>query len=63
MTYTITLPNITRDAASAVEQRLRGRDGIEDVNMNLSSETITVRATLTYSEVLDLIRQAGVAAN
>lgn len=63
MTYTISLPNLTREAASAVEQRLRGLNDVEYVDINLSSETVTVTTTLTYDEIIGTIRQGGVSAN
>ncbi|WP_460723498.1 cation transporter [Nocardia heshunensis] len=63
MTYTITLPNVTREAATAVEQRLKGLNGIEYVDVDMPSETVTVTATLTYNEVLAVIREGGIAAD
>ncbi|MFI9504343.1 heavy-metal-associated domain-containing protein [Nocardia sp. NPDC052566] len=63
MTYTITLPNVTREGAVVVEQQLRGLNGVEYVDIDVPSETATVTATLTYAEVLDAIRQSGIPAN
>ncbi|GAB2442584.1 heavy-metal-associated domain-containing protein [Nocardia tengchongensis] len=63
MTYTITLPNVTRESATAVERRLRGLNGVEYVDIDVPSETVTVTATLTYNEVLAAIREGGVSAD
>ncbi|MEU4343283.1 hypothetical protein AB0H00_18725 [Nocardia sp. NPDC023852] len=63
MTYTITLPNVTRESASAIETNLRGVNGIDSVDIDVPSERAMVNSTLTYGEVLDAIRQAGVAAS
>ncbi|MFJ4654460.1 hypothetical protein ACIP5Y_24585 [Nocardia sp. NPDC088792] len=63
MTYTITLPNVTREGAAAVEQQLRGINEIDYVTIDQSTETATVTTNLSYGEVRDLIQQVGVAAN
>ncbi|WP_327113258.1 heavy-metal-associated domain-containing protein [Nocardia sp. NBC_01730] len=63
MTYTITLPNVTRESASAIEANLRGVNGIDSVDIDVPSERAIVNSTLTYGEVLDAIRQTGVAAS
>lgn len=63
MTYTITLPNVTRESASAIEANLRGVNGIDSVDIDVPSERAMVNSTLAYGEVLDAIRRAGVAAS
>ncbi|MFJ4653308.1 hypothetical protein ACIP5Y_18760 [Nocardia sp. NPDC088792] len=63
MTYTLGLPDITREGAGAVEQQLRGRNEIDYVDVDQSTETATVTTNLSYGEVRDLIQQLGVAAN
>lgn len=62
MTYTITLPNVSETEAVVVDRALRGLNGVDYVDVDASAEIATVNATLTYGEVLDAIRQAGVAA-
>ncbi|ASF09705.1 MULTISPECIES: cation transporter [Nocardia] len=63
MTYTITLHNVTRESASAIESQLRGVNGVDSVDIDVPSETALVNSSLTYGEVLDAIRQTGVAAS
>lgn len=64
MTYTVTLHNVTRESASAVESALRGVNGIDSVDIDVPSERAIVNSTtLTYGEVLDAIRQTGAAAS
>ncbi|WP_040775152.1 heavy-metal-associated domain-containing protein [Nocardia pneumoniae] len=63
MTYTITLHNVTRESASAIESSLRGVNGIDSVDIDVPSERALVNSTLTYGEVLDAIRQTGAAAS
>ncbi|MBF6299199.1 heavy-metal-associated domain-containing protein [Nocardia amamiensis] len=63
MTYTITLHNVTRESASAIEAALRGVNGIDSVDIDVPSERALVNSTLSYGEVLDVIRQTGAAAS
>ncbi len=63
MTYTITLHNVTRESASAIESNLRGINGVDSVDIDVPSETAVVNSSLTYGEVLDAIRQTDVAAS
>ncbi|AFT99309.1 cation transporter [Nocardia brasiliensis] len=63
MTYTITLHNVTRESASAIESQLRGVNGVDSVDIDVPSETALVNSSLTYGEVLEAIRQTGVAAS
>lgn len=62
MTYSINLPNITREGATAVEQHLLGVNGVDYVDIDVPSETATVTSTLTYGEVLEAIRETGLPA-
>ena len=61
--YTITLHNVTRESASAIESRLRGVNGVDNVDIDVASESATVNSSLTYEEVLEAIRNTGVAAS
>ncbi|MGK8520251.1 cation transporter [Nocardia asteroides] len=63
MTYTVTLHNVTRESASAIESALRGVNGIDSVDIDVPTERALVNTTtLTYGEVLDAIRQTGASA-
>ncbi|MEU7768271.1 hypothetical protein AB0B25_24605 [Nocardia sp. NPDC049190] len=62
MTYTINLPSVTRESASAIAANLRGVNGIDSIDIDVTSERALVTSTLTYNEVLAAIRQSGVAA-
>ncbi|CAM4124664.1 heavy metal-associated domain-containing protein [Nocardia ninae] len=61
--YTITLHNVTRESASAIESTLRGVNGVDYVDIDVASESATVNSSLTYEEVLEAIRNTGVAAS
>ncbi|WP_194837868.1 heavy metal-associated domain-containing protein [Nocardia sp. XZ_19_369] len=61
--YTITLHNVTRESASAIESTLRGVNGVDNVDIDVASESATVNSSLTYEEVLEAIRNTGVAAS
>lgn len=64
MTYTVTLHNVTRESASAIEPALRGVNGIDSVDIDVPSERALVNSTdLTYGEVLDAIRRTGASAS
>ncbi|MBF6327762.1 heavy-metal-associated domain-containing protein [Nocardia transvalensis] len=60
-TYTFELPEFATDADLA-ERTLRRLDTTTGVDVDPGSETITVTSSLTHSEVLEIIRDAGVAA-
>ncbi|WP_406236777.1 hypothetical protein [Nocardia sp. NBC_01009] len=62
MTYTFDLPNYSDQHAKVAEQALLGLGGVDSVDVDRVAETITVNSTLSYGEVLDAIRSAGVAA-
>ncbi|MFE7801289.1 hypothetical protein [Nocardia sp. NPDC057440] len=62
MTYTFDLPNYSHQEAKVAEQALLGLGGVDSVDVDRVAETITVNSTLSYGEVLDAIRSAGVAA-
>jgi copper chaperone CopZ len=62
MTYTFDLPNYSDQSAVVAEQALRNLGGVQSVDVDRTSETINVNSTLSYGEVLDVIRGAGVAA-
>jgi copper chaperone CopZ len=63
MTYTFDMTDYSDETAFVAERALRGTGGVDSVDIDRSSETITVNSTtLTYGEVLDAIRQAGVGA-
>ncbi|MFD0364145.1 hypothetical protein ACFQZZ_22095 [Nocardia sp. GCM10030253] len=62
MTYTFNMPNYSDQSARAAEQALLGLGGVSSVDVDRVSETINVNSTLSYGEVLDAIRSAGVAA-
>jgi copper chaperone CopZ len=63
MTYTFDMPNYSDESARAAEQALLGLGGVDSVDVDRSSETMTVNSTtLSYAEVLDAIRSTGVAA-
>ncbi|MFI6173139.1 heavy-metal-associated domain-containing protein [Nocardia sp. NPDC051052] len=61
--YTFTLPNVTHESASAIESTLRGVNGVDYVDIDVPSESATVNSDLTYNEVLEAIRNTGVAAS
>ncbi|MGY2060793.1 hypothetical protein ACW9HQ_38505 [Nocardia gipuzkoensis] len=60
-TYTFELPDFASEADLA-ERTLRGLDTVSGVNVDRAAETITVTSTLSYSEMLDVIRQNGISA-
>ncbi|WP_328410050.1 hypothetical protein [Nocardia sp. NBC_00403] len=62
MTYTFDLPNYSDQDAKVAEQALLGLGGVDSADVDRVAETITVNSTLSYGEVLDAIRSAGVAA-
>ncbi|MFF2549681.1 hypothetical protein ACFVUS_01725 [Nocardia sp. NPDC058058] len=59
--YTFQLPHFSADADQA-ERALRGLDSTSAVNSDKSSETLTVNSSLSYGEVLDVLRQQGISA-
>ncbi|GAA5070630.1 hypothetical protein GCM10023319_00920 [Nocardia iowensis] len=61
--YTITLHNVTRESASAIESQLRGVNGVDSVDIDVASESAIVNSSLTYNEVLEAIRDTGVSAS
>jgi hypothetical protein len=62
MTYTFNMTDYSDESAVVAEQALRGLGGVDSVDVDRTSETITVNSTLSYGEVLDAIRQVGVGA-
>ncbi|MFF0490260.1 hypothetical protein ACWDSJ_37465 [Nocardia sp. NPDC003482] len=60
-TYTYQLPRFA-DEADRAERTLRGLDTTSGVDVDPGSESITVTSSLTHGEVLEIIRDAGVAA-
>jgi hypothetical protein len=62
MTYTFNMTDYSDESAVVAEQALRGLGGVDSVDVDRTSETITVNSTLSYGEVLDAIRQADVGA-
>lgn len=61
MAYTFELPDFSSQADLA-EQALRGMDSVSAVNADRSAETLIVSSSLSYGEVLDLLRQQGISA-
>lgn len=59
--YTFQLPHFASDADQA-ERSLRGMDSTSAVNADKASETLTVDSSLSYGEVLDVLRQQGISA-
>ncbi|BCK56561.1 MULTISPECIES: hypothetical protein [Nocardia] len=60
-TYTFELPEFGSDAEVA-ERTLRGLDTVSHVDTDPGSETLTVTSSLSYSEMLGVIRDSGIAA-
>lgn len=61
MTYTFQLPNYAREVDQA-EKALLSLNSVYSVNRDNASESIIVSSDLSYDEVLELIRQNGIAA-
>ncbi|WP_431962242.1 hypothetical protein [Nocardia sp. bgisy134] len=63
MTYTFDLTDYSDASASVAQNALRGLGGVDSVDVDRVAETISVNSTtLSYGEVLNAIRQAGVPA-
>ncbi|WP_431957584.1 hypothetical protein [Nocardia lijiangensis] len=63
MTYTFDLTDYSDTSASVAQSALRGLGGVDSVDVDRVAETISVNSTtLSYGEILNAIRQAGVPA-
>ncbi|MEU0543255.1 hypothetical protein [Nocardia sp. NPDC005978] len=61
MGYRFELPHFSSEANLA-EQTLRGMDSVSAVSTDAASETLDVTSSLSYGEVLDVLRQQGISA-
>ncbi|MEV2224256.1 MULTISPECIES: heavy-metal-associated domain-containing protein [Nocardia] len=62
MTYTFDMTDYSDERAVVAERALYNLGGVQSVDVDRTSETITVNSTLSYGEVLDAIRSVGVGA-
>lgn len=61
MGYRFELPHFASEANLA-EQALRGMDSVTAVSTDAASETLDVTSSLSYGEVLDVLRRQGISA-